>query len=91
VFLKIADAAEGHPQLLALFDRKADFGPERTRLDHFAFLIELADYEREKERLESHGINVVPRTFPHFHWRALFFADPEGNTVEFVCYDPSVS
>ena len=90
IFFKIADAVEGHPQLLALFDRSVQVGPETTTLDHFAFLIELDSYESEKERLESLGIAVFPKTFPNYHWRALFIADPEGNTVEFVCYDPSV-
>ena len=32
---------------------------------------------------------VATREFPAFHWRSLFFFDPEGNTVEFVAYDPS--
>lgn len=90
IFFKIADAAEGHPQILGLFDRQADFAEERTRLDHFAFLIELDSYESEKKRLEDLGIAVFPKTFPNYHWRAFFFSDPEGNRVEFVCYDPSV-
>jgi catechol 2,3-dioxygenase len=89
-FFKVAEAVEGHPQILGLFDRDADFGEERTRLDHFAFVIDLDDYERQKRRLEGLGIEVVPRTFPNFHWRSLFFSDPEGNRVEFVSYDPSV-
>ena len=25
------------------------------------------------------------------HWRSLFVEDPEGNPVEFVCYDPDVA
>ena len=24
------------------------------------------------------------------HWRSLYLKDPEGNEVEFVCYNPSV-
>jgi catechol-2,3-dioxygenase len=90
VFLKVADAVEGHPQFLALFDRSVEVGPERTTLDHFAFLIDLKDYEGEKKRLEGLGIGVFPKVFPEPRWRALFFTDPEGNTVEFVCYDPDV-
>jgi hypothetical protein len=29
------------------------------------------------------------KEFPSFGWRALFVTDPDGNTVEFVCYDPA--
>lgn len=90
VFFKVAELAEGHPQILGLFDREADFGEERTRLDHFAFLIDLESHEDHKRRLEELGIAVIPRTFPYFHWRSLFFADPEGNVVELVSYDPDI-
>jgi catechol-2,3-dioxygenase len=90
VFFKVSELTEGHPQILGLFDRDADFGEERTRLDHFAFLIDLDSYEEQKQRLEELGVDVILRTFPYFHWRSLFFADPEGNTVELVSYDPDV-
>ena len=91
VFLKIADAVEGHPQILGLFDRSVEVSQSATTIDHFAFLIDLADHEAEKTRLEAHGVSVATREFPRFQWRSLFFFDPEGNTVEFVAYDPSVS
>jgi catechol-2,3-dioxygenase len=91
VFFHVADAVPGHPQFLALFDRATEVGPERTTVDHFAFLIDLADYDSEKQRLERLGVSVFPKVFPAPKWRALFFSDPEGNTVEFVCYDESIS
>jgi extradiol dioxygenase family protein len=90
VFLRIAEGVEGHPQILGLFDRETEVGQATTTLDHFAFSIDLADYESERERLESAGVGLVTREFPVFHWRSLFFFDPEGNTVELVAYDPSV-
>jgi catechol 2,3-dioxygenase-like lactoylglutathione lyase family enzyme len=91
VFLKIADGVEGHPQLLGVFDRETAVGQPTTTLDHFAFSIDLADYESEKARLTSLGVGVATREFPVFHWRSLFFFDPDGNTVELVAYDPSLS
>ena len=91
VFFKIADLVDGHPQILGMFDRKTEVGQPASTLDHFAFVIDLADYEKEKARLEAAGVAVVTRQFPHFHWRSLFFADPEGNTLEFVAYDASVT
>lgn len=90
VFFKVGDLVAGHPQILGLFDRKSEVGQKTTTLDHFAFVIDLADYEAQRDRLEGLGIPVLPREFPHFHWRSLFFADPEGNTVELVCYDERV-
>ena len=91
VFLKIADGVEGHPQIMGIFDRETEVGQERSTLDHFAFSIDLADYETEKQRLEGLGVAVATREFPVFHWRSLFFLDPDGNTVELVAYDPTVT
>jgi catechol 2,3-dioxygenase-like lactoylglutathione lyase family enzyme len=90
VFLEIAPALEGHPQLIALFDRPIPPGQERGRLDHFAFAIDLTDYDAEKGRLEAAGVNVFVRTIDGFGWRSIFFPDPEGNVVEFVAHDPTV-
>ena len=89
VFFRVAEAVEGHPQLLVLFDRHAEVGPATTTLDHFAFLIDVNDYHAERRRLEELGVQVFPKE-QAFHWRSLFFTDPEGNRVEFVAYDPSV-
>jgi len=91
IFLKAGDAVDGHPQLSAIFVRpRADFDPERKIMDHFAFVIDVADYTDEFKRLESLGVRPIMRTFPKFGWRSFFFLDPEGNAVEFVSADPSV-
>jgi len=90
VFFRVAEAVEGHPQLMVLFDRQTEVGPATTTLDHFAFLIDVSSYDAERRRLEGFGVEVLPKEFPVFHWRSLFFNDPEGNRLEFVAYDPSV-
>jgi extradiol dioxygenase family protein len=90
VFFKVAEGVEGHPQALVLFDRGVDVAPEMSTLDHLAFVIDLDDYEARQRQLESLGLRVAPKEFPLFHWRALFIRDPEGNTIEFVSYDPSL-
>lgn len=90
VFFRIAEAVEGHPQALVLFDRDAQVSPTASTLDHIAFIIALADYEQRQQQLEDAGLEVTAKTFPFFHWRSLFVSDPEGNRVEFVCYDPSL-
>lgn len=94
-FFKIADGYAGHTQVLALFDRSADADYQapaqaRTTVDHIAFAIDVADFEGEKSRLEAAGLE--PRTTTHgwVQWRSLYVYDPDGNNVEFVCYDPSI-
>ncbi len=95
VFFKIAEGYAGHTQILALFDRKGEAGYEgvsaaQTTVDHFAFNIELSDFEAEKQRLEGLGLKVSVAQHEWVHWRSLYMFDPEGNEVELVCYDPSV-
>lgn len=90
VFFRIADGVEGHPQALVLFDRGVEVSREQGTLDHLAFVIALEDYDARSRQLEDAGLQVTPKEFPSFHWRSLFVRDPEGNTVEFVCHDPSV-
>ena len=92
VFFRVADGVGGHPQALALFDRSekpSGVSQERSTLDHVAFEIDLASYESEKTRLERHGLSVETVVFEWTGWRSLFVSDPEGNTVELVCFDPN--
>jgi catechol 2,3-dioxygenase len=95
VFFKIADGYRGHTQVLALFDRSSSPGyrglnAATSTVDHIAFEIALADYEPEKARLESLGQTVTTAEHAWVHWRSLYVTDPEGNEVEWVCYDESV-
>ena len=94
VFFRIAEGFAGHTRVLGLFDRRArDLVPPRadaSRLDHFAFEIPLSAYQSERARLEGSGLRVTTREFPGLQFRALFVNDPEGNTVELVCYDASI-
>jgi len=95
-FFKIAEGFEGHTQILALFDRTEGPGysgldPEKTTVDHLAFTISLSDFEPEKKRLEQLGLEVHTAEHTWVHWRSLYVNDPEGNHVEFVCYDERVS
>jgi catechol-2,3-dioxygenase len=88
--LKIAEGYAGHTQVLGLFDRSVPVGPEHTTIDHIAFAIELRDYEAERRRLEALGLKVEVTSHDWVKWRSLYFHDPEGNQVEFVCYDDSL-
>ena len=101
VFLTLAELDSplgrgGHPQLLALIDPHRH-PPARRRfrgldvtvssLNHLAFEIEPDAYEAEKQRLAALGLTIVEELFPHVRAKALFFQDPEGNTLEFICHD----
>ena len=90
VFFKVAEGVAGHPQALVLFDRAREVRSETSTLDHFAFVIGLDEYEPRRRQLEGAGLEVMTKEFPSFGWRALFVRDPDGNTIEFVCHDPSI-
>ena len=97
VFFEIAQGYGGHTQNLALFDasnrtflksKSAALSSDRSTLHHVALNIDLEDYE--SERLEGLGLDVHATEHPWLHVRSLYFADPEGNLLELVCYDESV-
>ena len=95
-FFKIAEGLAGHTQILALFDRTAEpdytgLDAAKTTVDHIAFAIALEDFENEKARLEGLGLAVRTSTHAWVGWHSLYLSDPEGNLVEFVCYDGTVS
>jgi catechol 2,3-dioxygenase len=94
-FFKIADGYAGHTQILALFNRTSQHpdvpvSAEHSTIDHIAFAIAQSDFEAEKSRLESHGLEVRMADHAWVHWRSMYVQDPEDNTVELVCYDAAV-
>lgn len=101
VFFKIVPGHASHTQVLGLFaeslppDHKSrrfsGLNAHTTTLHHVAFAISLADFASEKERLEQLGLQVETREHEWVHWRSLYIPDPEGNLVELVCYDESVT
>lgn len=99
VFFKIAEGYGGHTQNLALFassnrtfltNKSADINPHQSTLHHIALNIALEDLESEKSRLEDLGIKVNAIVHEWLHVRSLYFPDPEGNLLEFVCYDEAI-
>ncbi len=99
VFYKISEGYAGHPQVLNLFaaadttflhEKSPQLDPAGSTLHHIALNIALEDYESEKERLEGLGLDVRAVIHEWLHVRSLYFADPEGNLIEFVCHDERV-
>lgn len=85
----------GHPVLLALIDSarhaaaKAKFQAlkiEHSTLNHLAFEISPETYDAHFERLKQLELNPVETEFPNMHAKAIFFRDPEGNTLELICH-----
>ena len=90
VFLKIADLDSplghgGHAQLLGLVDRRIALDKKGSTFDHLAFEIPLEDFNSEKERIEQLGLETRTKQYAWSRARALFFRNPQGNLVEFIC------
>jgi len=99
VFFKIAEGYAGHSQNLALFEasnrmflenKSLQLNSDQSTLHHIALNIALEDFESEHKRLEGLGLNVNATVHEWLHVRSMYFTDPEGNLLEFVCYDASV-
>lgn len=103
-FFDLGEGYGGHTTIVALFDRAAEesalddpgnaYTPPdaaATTVDHFAFTVAREDLDAERDRLESLGVDLEFATHDWVSWRSLYFEDPEGNSVEFVCYDPAVA
>jgi catechol-2,3-dioxygenase len=100
-FLKIDDDLEGHPQLLAIFDLSHTFsGPQNIyedkadsrsgTLHHFAFALAPEAFASERIRIQNMGIELELAEHPAFGWRSMYMYDPDGNSVELVCFDASI-
>jgi len=99
-FFKVSDGFRGQTQAIGLFelgevsdvDDTAFDGHDarKTPFHHFAFIIDRKDYDNEFNRISTLGYKL--RTMEHSltQSRSFYLYDPDGNTVEFVCYDPSV-
>lgn len=99
-FFKVSEGFSGQTQAIGLFelgevsdvDDIAFDGHDvrKTPFHHFAFIIDGNDYNHEFNRISALGYQL--RTMEHSltQSRSFYLYDPDGNTVEFVCYDPSI-
>lgn len=83
----------GHPVLLALIDyrrhvfartRFVGHDVARSTLNHLAFEIPPESFEAHAQRLNEMGVSLSFSDFPTMNARAMFFKDPEGNTLELI-------
>ncbi|QYK54283.1 MAG: VOC family protein [Fimbriimonadaceae bacterium] len=90
----------GHPVLLALIDSarhaaaKARFKVlkiEHSTLNHLAFEIPPETYQAHLNRLAELGLNPVEAEFKNMLAKAMFFRDPEDNSIELICHHPAAT
>ena len=91
VFYRIAPGHSGHTQVFVLFARGVPVSVQASTVDHIAFTIDRKDFEGERSRLEGLGLQIELADHAWVHWRSLYVRDPQGNVIELVCYDPTVS
>lgn len=91
-FFTLGERAGGHAAVFVLFDRSGDDdyvapGQRRTTLDHLAFTVDPDAFDAEAERLAEAGLELTFAYHDWVQWRSLYFEDPDGNHVEFVCFE----
>ncbi|WP_435195635.1 VOC family protein [Natronomonas sp. EA1] len=91
-FFSLGESAAGHAAVFVLFDRSGDddytpVNQRHTALDHLAFSLAPDEFDAEVERLERAGLDLDHSYHDWVQWRSVYFSDPDGNRVEFVCFD----
>lgn len=83
----------GHPQLLALIDyrrhvftrmRMFTLDISQSPLNHIAFEVSPGSLDAHADRLTACGIKTTRMDFSSLNASAIFFSDPDGNTLEFI-------
>ncbi len=100
-FFRIGSGFGGHTTIVALFHAdevpdtdhsKTDLPPATGRgssLHHLALTLPFAEQQAAMDWLRQCSIAYRVQEFAWIGWRGVFFEDPEGNTIEFVAYDPA--
>lgn len=100
VFLTIRDldtplGSGGHPQLFALVDyrrhiftrnRMLALDVSQSPLNHIAFEVAPGSLDAHADRLAAFGIATSRMEFPSLNASAIFFSDPDGNTLELIAH-----
>jgi len=98
VFYTIGNGDQRDRQNMALFqetykswierDRSSRINVKQSTLRHLAFNIAPEEFESEKRRLEDLCVVILRSgTGTWMQTRMFYFADPEGNVIEFRSYD----
>lgn len=63
-----------------LKDSKFDFSSRNVKIDHFAFHVTQANFERAKRRYTA--LNLDFNIQDHHYFHSIYTKDPDGHTVE---------
>jgi catechol 2,3-dioxygenase-like lactoylglutathione lyase family enzyme len=89
-FLKVAEGADGVPEMIVLIphpDPSSEFPREKPKrvLHHLAFRVEASEYGKLQERLEAAGFGVRGGVHPVLKGvRTFYVDDPDGNECECI-------
>lgn len=96
-FLQIGEAAREDVQTLTFFTQTKlsnfqneayqGLEPKTTTMHHFAINIAVEDFDLADNHFAELKIPYSKAVHTWIGWRSIFLQDPEGNTVELVCYD----
>ena len=87
-----------HPQLLALIDHTRHLAATKrfkghdvnqSTLNHLAFEIPSDSFDDHLARLTDLGLAPTTTEFPSMNAKAIFFQDPEKNSLELICNNPN--
>src|SRR5438067_5706495 len=88
-FLRIGPTANGLPQQIVLIPRSmaAEQPLTRTRaLHHIGLEVAPEDYESERQRLGSLGLQIRSGEHPFMPVDAFYLDDPDGNEIEIATW-----
>lgn len=93
IFLQAGPEVVNCPQQLVLVPLPAGapaFSSERSErtMHHFGIEVAPEDFEGERQRLESLGIEVRFGQHPFLPLRGMYLDDPDGNEVEIIARRP---
>lgn len=93
VFLKVSDGSAGIPQMIVLVPKSDEVKarPSGYQLHHLAFELAPEDFDAQHAVLVAAGYQPRDGRHPVFPSRTMYIDDPDGNEVEFICHDASIS
>jgi catechol 2,3-dioxygenase-like lactoylglutathione lyase family enzyme len=89
-FLKVAEGADGVPEMIVLVphpDGSSDFPREKAKrvLHHLAFRVETSAYDKLQECFAAEGMQVRSGVHPVLKGvRTFYVDDPDNNEVEVI-------
>ena len=93
VFLKVGEGSASIPQMIVLVPKSDEIKarPSGYQLNHLAFELAPEDFDAQHALLVAAGYQPRSGRHPVFPSRTMYIDDPDGNEVEFICHDASIS